>query len=165
MHASSDSPCHSSAKPPPLGGLPPPHGAFQEHAAHLVEWSTTLSSKGSAGTCIPAGVTTFFHAAFTAHSEARVDAGRRRLHALVRPGPRILCACPRCPPHAYWITSSARRSRAGGIVIPSALAVLRLMINSNFMGCSTGRSAGLAPLRILSTKTAARLKRLVSSCP
>jgi hypothetical protein len=26
-----------------------------------------------------------------------------------------------------------------------------LMINSNFVGCSTGRSAGLAPLRILST--------------
>src|SRR5437660_11908049 len=55
------------------------------------------------------------------------------------------------PHNAYWITSSARRSRDGGIVIPSALAVLRLMINSNFVGCSTGRSAGLAPLRILST--------------
>jgi hypothetical protein len=52
-HASRDSPCHSSAKPPPLGGLPPPHGAFQEHAAHLVEWSTTLSSKGSLGACTP----------------------------------------------------------------------------------------------------------------
>src|SRR5262249_46949286 len=49
MPASIASPCHSSAKPPPLGGLPPPQGAFQEHAAHLVEWSTTLSSKGSRG--------------------------------------------------------------------------------------------------------------------
>src|SRR5262245_1669181 len=39
---------------------------------------------------------------------------------------------------------------------PSALAVLRLMISSNFVGRSTGRSAGLAPLRILSTNTAAR---------
>src|SRR5262249_1721894 len=53
MPASIASPCHSSAKPPPLGGLPPPHGAFQEHAAHLVEWSTTLSSKGSLGACTP----------------------------------------------------------------------------------------------------------------
>jgi hypothetical protein len=28
------------------------------------------------------------------------------------------------------------------------LAALRLMISSNFVGCITGRSAGLAPLRI-----------------
>jgi hypothetical protein len=38
-----------------------------------------------------------------------------------------------------------------GIVTPICLAVLRLITNSNFIGCSTGRSAGLAPLRILST--------------
>ena len=42
------------------------------------------------------------------------------------------------------------------MVNPSALAVFRLMTNSNFVGCSTGRSAGLAPFKILSTKTAAR---------
>ena len=58
--------------------------------------------------------------------------------------------------HHYWITSSARASSAGGIVRPSALAVLRLMTKSNLLGCSTGRSAGLAPLRILSTYPAAR---------
>jgi hypothetical protein len=51
---------------------------------------------------------------------------------------------------------SARASSDGGIVRPRALAVLRLMINSNFVGCSTGRSPGFAPLRILSTKYAAR---------
>ena len=49
------------------------------------------------------------------------------------------------------ITSLAKRSRDGGIVIPSAWAVLRLMISSNFMACSTGRSAGLAPFRMRST--------------
>jgi len=48
---------------PPLGGLSPPHGAFQEYAAHTLEWSKVLSSKGSMGTCIPKGVTTFFHTA------------------------------------------------------------------------------------------------------
>ena len=40
--------------------------------------------------------------------------------------------------------------------IPMALAVLRLITNSNFVGCSTGKSAGLAPRRILATKEAAR---------
>jgi hypothetical protein len=39
-------------------------------------------------------------------------------------------------------------SSAGGTVRPSALAVLRLTISSNLVGCITGRSAGFAPLRI-----------------
>ena len=42
-------------------------------------------------------------------------------------------------------------SSEGGTVRPSALAVFMLITNSNFVGCSTGRSAGLVPLRILST--------------
>ncbi len=37
------------------------------------------------------------------------------------------------------------------LIVRRAFAVLRLMTSSNFVGCSTGRSAGLAPLRILST--------------
>ena len=55
------------------------------------------------------------------------------------------------PGAGYSITLSARCRSDGGIVRPSAFAVLRLMTRSNFVGCSTGRSAGLAPLRILST--------------
>ena len=51
----------------------------------------------------------------------------------------------------YSMTWSARPSTDGGIVRPSALAVFRLMTSSNFVGCSTGRLAGFAPLRILST--------------
>jgi hypothetical protein len=51
----------------------------------------------------------------------------------------------------YSITSSARISIDCGTVRPSSLAVLRLMTSSNRVGCSTGRSAGLAPLRILPT--------------
>jgi hypothetical protein len=51
----------------------------------------------------------------------------------------------------HWITSSARASTAGGIVTPRAFAVLRLITNSNLVGCSMGRSPGLAPLRIRST--------------
>ena len=41
-------------------------------------------------------------------------------------------------------------------MIPSAFAVLRLMISSTLVSCRTGRSAGFSPLRTLSTKTAAR---------
>ena len=52
---------------------------------------------------------------------------------------------------AYWITSAAWKRTDGGMVRPMALAVLRLMTSSNFVGCSTGKSAGLAPCRILST--------------
>src|SRR5262249_26585474 len=58
------------------------------------------------------------------------------------------------PPH-HSITSSARASSAGGTVRPSALAVVRLMINSSLTGCSTGRSPAFAPLKILSTMPAA----------
>src|SRR5262249_49779082 len=49
---------------------------------------------------------------------------------------------------AHSITSSAMASSPGGMVRPSALAVLRLITNSNLVDCTTGRSAGLAPLRM-----------------
>jgi len=40
----------------------------------------------------------------------------------------------------YSINSSARMRRDNGNSMPSALAVLRLMKNSTFVGCSTGSS-------------------------
>jgi hypothetical protein len=52
---------------------------------------------------------------------------------------------------AQRITSVAWKRSAGGTVILSASAVLRLMTSTNVVGRSTGRSAGRAPLRILST--------------
>src|SRR5262249_2017484 len=52
---------------------------------------------------------------------------------------------------AHSITSSARVSSVGGTVMPSALAVIRLTARSNLVGCSTGKSAGFAPRRTLST--------------
>ena len=51
----------------------------------------------------------------------------------------------------HLITLSALASTFGGIGSPICFAALRLMMNSNFVGCSTGRSAGLAPFKILST--------------
>ena len=59
------------------------------------------------------------------------------------------------------MTLSARANTLGGIVKPICLAAFRLIMNSNFVGCSTGRSAGLAPFRILSTYVAARRSKSV----
>jgi hypothetical protein len=65
--------------------------------------------------------------------------------------------CPAAKKHdesaatAHSITLSARNRNDSGIVRPSVLAVLRLMTSSYLDACSTGRSAGLTPLRILST--------------
>src|SRR5215813_993046 len=50
-----------------LGGLLPPHSAFQGHATHLMRWPMRLSPNGSRGTCIPQGLATFLHTACTAH--------------------------------------------------------------------------------------------------
>src|SRR5262249_31448357 len=46
------------------------------------------------------------------------------------------------------ITSSAATCNVCGTVMPSDFAVLRLITSSNRVGCTTGSSAGLAPLRI-----------------
>src|SRR2546427_675530 len=54
------------------------------------------------------------------------------------------------------MTLSARYSTDCGIVRPICLAAFRLTMNSNFVGCSTGRSAGFVPFKILSTYVAAR---------
>src|SRR5215470_942832 len=51
----------------------------------------------------------------------------------------------------HLITLSALASTFGGIVSPICFAVFKLITSSNFVGRSTGRSAGLAPFRILST--------------
>src|SRR5262245_54336291 len=66
---------------------------------------------------------------------------------------------------AYRITLSALASTFGGIVRPICFAVLRLMTSSNFVGCSTGRSAGFVPFRILSTYVAARWYKAVKLAP
>jgi len=51
-------------------------------------------------------------------------------------------------PSHHSITSSASASNLSGTSSPSAFAVLRLITNSNFVGCMTGRSAGFSPFRI-----------------
>src|SRR5262249_25133205 len=51
----------------------------------------------------------------------------------------------------HSITSSARARSEGGTSRLRALAATRLKTSSNLVGCSTGRCAGFAPRRILST--------------
>ena len=55
------------------------------------------------------------------------------------------------PQQNYSITSSARLSTDGDTAKPSALAVLRLITSSYFVGACTGRSASFSPLRMRST--------------
>jgi hypothetical protein len=83
------------------------------------------------------------------------DIGRRPDHICFTPKnghrrwrmPRSFCAINGRGLH-YSITSSAPVSSAGGTVRPSTLAVLRLSVISNFVGCMTGKSAGLWPFNI-----------------
>ena len=51
----------------------------------------------------------------------------------------------------HSINSSALACSVSGTVSPSALAVLRLMISSNLVGCCIGKSEGFSPLRIRPT--------------
>src|SRR5215831_2762856 len=52
---------------------------------------------------------------------------------------------------SHSITPSARASSCAGTVRPSIVAVWALMISSNLVDCTTGKSAGLAPLRMRPT--------------
>src|SRR5262249_54279736 len=71
----------------------------------------------------------------------------------------LLCACGKRPSHRaaeqrdelappHSITSSARASSVAGTSRPNIIAVCKLITNSNLVDCTTGRSAGFAPLRI-----------------
>ena len=51
----------------------------------------------------------------------------------------------------YSTVLSISNSIVAGILSPSAFAVVRLIVNSNLLGCWIDKSAGLAPLRILAT--------------
>jgi hypothetical protein len=82
--------------------------------------------------------------------------------------PRLLCAMNGLMHRSksrHSITSSARASSDGGTSRPSALAVLRFTVISNFVGNCTGRSPGFSPRRMRSTYEAARRTRSTGSTP
>jgi hypothetical protein len=132
------SPCGISKKEGPRNGLNP----FQEFE---VESQSLRTDSASAGVEVRVGL---FSDLGPRQSEVR--------SSLSTGHPRPTTACPvganKGSDRDYSITSSAVANISGGMVQPMAFAVLRLMISSNLVTCSTGRSAGLAPFRILSTK-------------
>ena len=69
---------------------------------------------------------------------------------LLGPGPDLHPLIAPALPGAFRhsITSSAVDSNGGGIVRPRILAVWALITNSNLFDCTTGRSAGFAPMRM-----------------
>ena len=66
---------------------------------------------------------------------------------------------------AHSMSESARTRNNSGIVTPMALAVFRLMANSNFVGCSMGRSFGCCPCKILCTYLAPCRNKAAPSAP
>jgi len=60
---------------------------------------------------------------------------------------------PHRAPHSMTLVACTRIEL--GILMPRALAVFMLISSSNLVGCWTGRSAGFAPLRILSDEVLA----------
>jgi hypothetical protein len=83
----------------------------------------------------------------------RQFATRHRCNAAVPLAHDALCRLNRSL--AQSNTSSEIARSVGGTVRPSAFAVLRLIASSNLVGCSTGSSEGLAPLRTLTRMPAA----------
>src|SRR6516164_4466856 len=90
----------------------------------------------------------------------RVVRGEIHEHADAAHALALLRACderPRCRraaeerdevPPVHSITSSTATSSLSGTVRPSILAVEALMTSSNLLDCTTGKSAGFAPLRM-----------------
>ena len=93
--------------------------------------------------------TRWAHGAGEALLDEPNDRHRRWLLCARRERPRRCRAAEQrdelAPYHS--ITSSASASNVGGTSSPRECAVLRLITNSNLVGCTTGSSAGFAPLR------------------
>src|SRR5262249_20840155 len=88
-------------------------------------------------------------AILTAHHQHAHSSRLRRLLRARRERPRSSRTAEQSDELAalHSITSSAATSSLSGTVRPSILAVETLMTSSNLLDCTTGRSAGFAPLR------------------
>src|SRR5260370_34398543 len=93
---------------------------------------------------------------FSAYLEGAGDRRHRRLLRLRSRRPRCRAADERdelaaLHLRAHSINSLARSRNVSGIARPSTLAVVRLIMRSNLVGCSMGMLPGFVPRRILST--------------
>src|SRR5262245_17862219 len=85
-------------------------------------------------------------------ARSREHRARKKKILVIGVGPALFSDLRPLTAHGcHLITLSALAKTFGGIVRPICFAVLRFITSSNFMGRSTGRSAGLVPFKILST--------------
>src|SRR5262249_55674118 len=96
-----------------------------------------------------------WHAHVRFGSKADIQPQKRDVRFTPKSGHWLsVLGCPLCAKSGHWrpysITSSATERNASAILSPIALPALRFTINSNRVGTSTGKSAGLVPLTILS---------------
>ena len=138
------------------GALPVPEGPLTYHIMRAVVQHSKIfgstSARGHNPNCRPAGLCRLRPAADIAVEMLTAGLCHEPTYAMQQTD-------------LQSITRSERASSVGEMSSPIALAVLRLITNSNFVGCSIGRSAGLAPLNILSTKIAALRKTSGKSGP
>jgi hypothetical protein len=78
----------------------------------------------------------------------KADIAQRGWHGRKVPQAAV---CNRSKIAPYSMTSSAVARSDAGTVSPSMRAVSALMTSSNFDACTTGKSAGFAPLRMRPT--------------
>jgi hypothetical protein len=100
------------------------------------------------------GVKPLAQAGFGLRCRSRTQIALRAFHHAPEERSRILPSVIGGPAGSlglHSMISLAVASSIGGTERPSALAVLRLMTSSNFLGCSTGKSAGFSPLRMRPT--------------
>src|SRR5262245_32765981 len=121
-----------------------PGGAAVVYARGRTRFAFVFNRHGSRFfMCGSTGASSCFSDAVKSSHSACLLLVRARL--ATRPVPSSVIKSRRFIVHS--ITSSARASSMGGIVRPSALAVIRL-ISSYLVGACTGRSAGFSPLRM-----------------
>jgi hypothetical protein len=143
--------------------------AFGKHAVDLIGPAPVVLDKISCGGATKMGCP-LYPQKLPRHSLTGVSVtGQKQTHALQQKGPSQtrrqmrsrLCRwrCRGRAPLSHLRISSTVARNVCGIVRPRAAAVLALMANSNFVGCSTGISPGFVPRRILSTISAALRNR------
>ena len=134
---------HSRATLPGAGGNPPPRGASSSEWGPLFAMLSCSMITAAAHPCASKRVVR----PIETPESAVPPIGEVSLHATKRRYGPTADSCTAAK-YSYSITSSARVSRAGGTSIPSCPAVLRLMTNSNLVGCTIGSSEGFSPLRM-----------------
>jgi len=154
MARTSSSQCNLNAEPKRanrqlqyLSGVPK-YRLVTFHLATFLGWTRADSTLGQPPMSALGQKQTFNDGCAMSALPPKADIGTQSWNVRFVPKADIL----RCgKEHRYSITSSARASSAGGISRPMVLAVFRLRTRSNLVGCTTGRSAGLSPLRMRAT--------------